>query len=496
MLEDAKVITSTPELKVSFLQRESLELHELGTSGAVVEREVRIPLDSFLEREGGTATLSVYVGVGNLATWSDSFQVAYRGSGWEILPYDPSATVRMSAPTEGASGEFPWDHDTRALDFSGRTHEDLIEAAKAGIMLQPSEPRSEPQSPRALTTLCFKQHVQQVGAGVGEDVFDSNNAHYRSAGMWIVVGSAFSGLLDANGCTPPLNMSAGFKTISALPLYQINGRTVMAKTLGESSSPWLSFNILFYPSGGTVEYTFSPAPYQAHFNIGLFAISGLRRWPGNYTGVYLFWAEGDHNRYHWWDPDKYIEVQSHLSKTMVGHELGHAFFDHNTSSNFQSYDFSVHWTPPCDAGEDWGHDIDSVEYAQPTFSEAAATYYAAVSWNFRDVNGNCWLYHPRYPTGVNCDNGQTALPLSFAIQECSITWYAYGVEIDWLRVLWNVRTSGTQPGDDDLLDWIDASPFSYNLINTYDNLNIAAFIMGGPIKTNWDIAKVANGLVP
>ncbi|MBX3182756.1 MAG: hypothetical protein KIT72_18815 [Polyangiaceae bacterium] len=494
MLEDAEVITSTPELKVSFLQRESLELHELGTSGSVIEREVRIQLDSFLEREGDIATLSVYLGVGNLATWSDTFQVAYRRSGWEILPYDPSATVRVSALTEGTSGEFPWDPDTRALDFSGRTHEDLIEAAKAGITLQPSEPRSEMQSPRALTTLCFKQHVQQVGAGVGEDLFDSDSAHHRSAGMWIVVGSAFSGILDANGCTPPLNMSAGFKTISALPLYQVNGRTVLTRSWGASSSPWLSFNILFYPSGGTVEYTFSPAPYYPHFNTGLFAISGLRRWPGNDAYLYMFWVESDHNRYRSWDTGD-LEIRDYDNKTMVNHELGHAFFDRNTSADFMSNDFIIADPPPCDKGGNKGHDIDSTEHAQATFSEAAATYYAAVSWNFRDLNGDCWLYHHDYTGGVNCDGGQTLLPLAFMENKCSV-WSGRGVEIDWLRALWNIRTSGAMPADDAILSWIDAAPSAYTLSNTYSNLDAAANLVGGSINTNWDSTKITNGLNP
>ncbi|MBX3182870.1 MAG: hypothetical protein KIT72_18245 [Polyangiaceae bacterium] len=477
---------------VAFQQSGRVQIHDIHSAPkARSPREVHVPLDEFLQREAGIATLAVQFAAGDQSTWSDAVQVIHRERRWEILPPDVGATVRVSEPTEDDNGELPWDGHTRAFEFPGRTPQEVIQSARWGTPLQPSEVLPAVQSPRALTTVCFKQVVLQTGAGVGEDVFSANVGQYRSSKMMVHMPGYYFGILDANGCTSPLDLPGGDISITAFPFYVTNSRVAFVETWQEPSPNWPLIFTANIPAGGTYELLFWPISRQPEFNIGLFAITGLQRWPGPNSGEYHFLARAPEDK----NAGGSIHIKSHLDKTLVGHELGHAFFSRNTSVSFAASDYSIADAWPCNAGGVGGHDIDSTEYAQSTFTEAVATYYAAVSWNYRDQDGDCWLYHPGYPTGVNCDGGQTALPLAFMKNKCS-PWTGRGVEIDWLRALWNIRTSGAKTSDNSLLNWIDAAPNAYTLTNTYSNLDAAANTMGGALNTNWDTTKVTNGLNP
>lgn len=69
----------------------------------------------------------------------------------------------------------------------------------------------------------------------------------------------------------------------------------------------------------------------------------------------------------------------------------------------------------------------------------------------------------------------------------------YGVEVDWLRVLWHVRTAATKPTTNDVIGWINTT--GYTTSNAYSKLDARANTVGGNINTNWDANKVGDGVV-
>jgi hypothetical protein len=80
-------------------------------------------------------------------------------------------------------------------------------------------------------------------------------------------------------------------------------------------------------------------------------------------------------------------------------------------------------------------------------------------------------------------------------EECNMPWAGRGVEIDWLRQLWDVRTDGTSPPSmNSMITWIDWTAGVIWKENAYQQLSSAADIVGGTLNATWDSRAPTNGV--
>ncbi|MCC6216135.1 MAG: hypothetical protein IT376_14825 [Polyangiaceae bacterium] len=503
-------------------------------AGSGSEATLSLPIDSLAPSAsvGDRVTVAFEVTSDAGAAWSNALQLERGAAGWvaaqgtprfdavpadkraEALPVGIPAGVPPLAPSPGAPAA------PGALGSAGPGVE--VEAVPAGRAATPA-PRSavaarqrlaDRAAPRvemgaaaaqevyplaSSTTLCFQQMVLMNGEGVGEDYLNAD-AMYGSAGMWVSVSGVWGGYLSSSGCTPPLNLTSGSRSITAYTQVSLNSRVARVDTNDDGAAVAFTWNANV-TAGGTQTVGFWPLFKQEQFNVSMFAAIALWYNPGTWTGTHHFHAlntvqcgGGSCNS----GGEVYIGTNGGFDKFLVGHEHGHLFFDKNTAvAWWGDYSDDTH-APPCNAGGSTGHDVDSREFSSTTFNEAAASFYGAATFNSTGQD-DCAFYHPRYPNGIDCENGQAwpdyDLPLSFMELRCPTPWAGRGVEVDWLRALWDVRTDGASPPSlNTVLAWIDLAPAAFTRDNAYTNLDAAANTAGGVLNTNWDAAKGPNGV--
>jgi hypothetical protein len=446
--------------------------------------------------------------------WSPAVHLERRDAGWQVLPAPatgPGMSIdelkallrkspvgKLTDPTVSQSGP-------QGSAYAFQPSAQASPSAAPGEPAQAKIMRKVPRLPQGggvttmshtTTNLCFRQSVLMTGEGIGED-FLYVDSEYGSVGMLLYIPGVFFSTLDNSGCTGPVTLSTGTYSVTVWAGSVVNGSLVGVDTNGNDEVPITVFDAFLIDGGAQTVYWWPSA--QENFNIALFAAAGLSANPGTTTANYIFHAGntiacsgGSCNT----GGEIYIAPGAGYDKFLVGHEHGHAFFGINTSVAWWA-DYTASTAAPCNAGDPGGHDIDSKEFSSSTFNEAAASFYGATTFN-STTQTNCWFYHPRYQNGIDCENGQSPpaydLPLQFMEQKCSTAWSGRGVEIDWLRQLWDVRTDGGSMSMNTILGWINSAPSAFTKDNGYQNLDSAANTVGGSLNTNWDNAKGANGI--
>ncbi len=241
----------------------------------------------------------------------------------------------------------------------------------------------------------------------------------------------------------------------------------------------------------------------------MFAVYGLHFNPGTETVNYIFNIRSseaindNRNHYNKTDGEVHLLPGAAQYKWTVVHEMGHAFQDKNTTNDWMAFaDYSINSTLPCNSPPDpvTGYDthgIHSKEYVTTAFGEGFAHFYGAAAFNSMDEPDSCWSDNPIDPW--NCAFGQPNSPQPFMEDKCTRTFDGMGVEVDWLRTLWGVRTGGTmnspQPTTtNEILDWFDTAD-AFTRDNAYEVLNQSAITIGGRLKINWDYFKQLNGIM-
>jgi hypothetical protein len=296
---------------------------------------------------------------------------------------------------------------------------------------------------------------------------------------------------------------SGTYPVTAFASYSPNSNLAQVFTNNNGFVASISWN----PSlggGGTQTVDFWPVGVQEQFNIGIFAMHALAFNPGTTSSTYNFNAfnttgcgGGPGSCY--WGGQIHIVGGGGFDKFLVGHEHGHAFFHKNTSVTWPALDFSVNIGPaPCNDGGSASHDIESMELSTSIVHEATASFYAAAAFN-NTAQTDCAFYHPQYSNGIDCEFGQSSpdydIPTAYMKNRCSTPHAGKGVEFDWLRQLWDVRTDPISPPSmNTMLSWINAISSGWTSTNGYQKLDAAADSVGGQLNTNWDNQKVTNGV--
>lgn len=123
----------------------------------------------------------------------------------------------------------------------------------------------------------------------------------------------------------------------------------------------------------------------------------------------------------------------------------------------------------------------SKEYAGVGLTESLAWLHSLVSFNTVTAGADCKFLE----YGVNCE-GAGGYDLAWMETRCpgdypgSLPMAGHGVEIDWVRALWNVRTGGTSlVSMSGIASWVNLGAGSYTRTNPYDVLDAQANNLGG-----------------
>jgi hypothetical protein len=138
----------------------------------------------------------------------------------------------------------------------------------------------------------------------------------------------------------------------------------------------------------------------------------------------------------------------------------------------------------------------SEEWVGCAVDEGLAHFYSAITWNDVDED-DCWFEY--YKTvgldstpKVNCQDasGNSTFPMAYleaACQEDGLpTINHHGVELDWLRTLWDLRTDNycANPSFTSILNWMrDAGDWTRS--TAYDVLEVKAAEIDGCLYDIW-----------
>jgi hypothetical protein len=187
------------------------------------------------------------------------------------------------------------------------------------------------------------------------------------------------------------------------------------------------------------------------------------------------------------------------AKFIITHELGHAVEQNSAGVGAASNLSDVGNPPaPCQSTAT-NHLLTSREWISTAHTEGFAQFYAAATFNIASPGANCWMNIGG--TLVDCAGNMTHATRWMETQCVNGTFVGRGVELDWLRQFWDVRTQGaSQPTMNTMLRWIRDADNSTNwtTTNAYTLLDAEANDTpnnGTAINTNWDSFKAGNGIV-
>lgn len=147
-----------------------------------------------------------------------------------------------------------------------------------------------------------------------------------------------------------------------------------------------------------------------------------------------------------------------------------------------------------------------MEYVGSALGEGFADFFAAAVWNEQSLGADC-IYRDTISVGgtfnVDCESATANFPLSYMRSTpCSNPDETMGVEVDWLRALWDMRTNynafGAPPSFIEMLTWIYDAP-AWDEQTAYLALDGQADLEGFRLNYAWDDAKAfgtddGNGL--
>ncbi|MBN1656701.1 MAG: hypothetical protein JXA30_23210 [Deltaproteobacteria bacterium] len=453
------------------------------------------------------------------ARWSDSMQIERVDKGWTVRPYGSNSKLALSVrsattmqgdlpPVESPRPPIPADEVLEMLDAAGvSTSAPLAEIAERAATGQSFEATDsagdkggEAMTNGLPTVVCFWQAVQMSDSGVGEDYLNYD-WWWPSAGMLAMVSGSTNwlGYLDVWGCTPPLNITSGYHTaylVSASYPYWASGSGVTVDTDNDGMLVFTMGSV--YITEG-IDQLIPWWPQQMeHFNINLMAVYGLHFNPGIVSTTYEFHAKSTiPGGSQYAGGEVHIATGDSSSKWLVGHEMGHAFFDKNTTKH-PPVNYSICSTFPCNAGcpahpgDPDSHGYNSIEYVSTNVNEGLASFYSAAAFNSMDQT-DCWFGSPNW----SCSTADANHPKKYMESKCvSDPWQGMGVEIDWVRQFWAVRTynAPNHPSTNDMLNWIN-QVIGFHDDNGYFALNAAAEFVGGSLWALWDANKSRNGIM-
>ena len=135
---------------------------------------------------------------------------------------------------------------------------------------------------------------------------------------------------------------------------------------------------------------------------------------------------------------------------------------------------------------------------------ATLTSMLRTCFNSHGDNADCWFGYYKEINGItepviDCEwmNGSPGLTVEYMENECTYIppdMVGRGVELDWLRALWDVHTQGSQHATfTEMIEWMNAAD-RWSPTEAYQNLDEEASQIGGALETDWITAVDLNGI--
>jgi hypothetical protein len=353
-----------------------------------------------------------------------------------------------------------------------------------------------------------------------EDGFNSARGALISVtwvGIPIFVGHLGDGLSGTSGCTGQVvNIPAYPITIYVKVSADgdVNGHTfeVQNDANGNVHDWTVSRTLSSQPANNTLTINYSPTGSDTRaFAAYVASALALYRHNGGLTGG-NFRVRVDALKNRTWGPGYGFDATVFLTergaqrKYVVAHEMGHGILAYRIGDGkaFGNCDLVSEDCPTNDPDDI--HSLTGREYQSCAFSEAFAHFYAVDAFNSHSSNEANFHYYKNeqglgspdidveHGSADNSTNGD--YPDRFMEENCGTNWAGRGVELDWLRLLWDMHTPTTACAPvtfPAITDWLDDAPDWWDW-NTYYDLNNQANAEGGNLDDCWDAFKGGNGV--
>jgi hypothetical protein len=200
-------------------------------------------------------------------------------------------------------------------------------------------------------------------------------------------------------------------------------------------------------------------------------------------------------------PAVLLSTTNSFRKIVTSHELGH-YLQWLKSPSAYGPNVSLYRTDCPAVGESDGpgankHSMGSMEWQSGAFTEGWSHFYAADVWNNHNQSNCKFQYYKDDNPIIDCESPQTGWPNAFMRNMCNNPKIGYGVEIDWLRQLWDVHTNGSSPPSfTAMMNWIASAAgfWGWDNDNVYEVLDDEALSIGGSLWSNWNSTKDVNGV--
>lgn len=354
------------------------------------------------------------------------------------------------------------------------------------------------------TTLCFKFTVGWDDSGIGEDYYNSKNradrnALYNYVRLWDGSYDYSFYLDESGGRCHTLQMERGRTYNANIYAAGTPGGRVLEFTW-PGGAPVYYDGPLYVGSASSQELVIDDEASDYIWQGYLAAALALSKAPGiGSGGIEFVFDDCPSGADACYSPeDDIIYIDNPDNKFAVAHELGHKIL--RLAGAGTNVDYSINASLPCASTPVDGRDVHtqvSQEWQSSAYIEGFANFYADMAFN--NVNEeDCWNYFPLTGAGMDCDSGVgTDTPRKRLYQTCVTAGSnsgksGQGVEIDWERVFWNVRTHGTNdPSFNSMLQWMAAAEdLGFTKSNIYSKLNQAANSYLGAINNRWDTHSV------
>lgn len=384
------------------------------------------------------------------------------------------------------------------------------------------------------TKVCFRTHGNYednnfaLTNGTTEDLWTDDGSKPMRGARYTLRTGGYAGTIVANGYLGD-GLGAGDPGVACSSSFDVPTYTTISidiRSHGEVQGNYIHVYVPYGSStlsvltsvntgsGGTVSKTVtSTGVYERILRIYSTMAYGLYRHAGGAVGkTYKVYPDNnDDDDWGWGIPGGslnafdgiYISEWGSGRKFVLIHELGHRLAERVAGGHVSGGDCGLH-VDGCAASEDEDHSLGSQEHQTCAFAEGWAHFYAADVWNSDDELDCVYRYYKDEqgegrPT-VNCESasGSTngSYPVGYMEASCPTPWSARGVELDWVRQLWDTHTDATN--DPTFTTMINLARDSWSIVwgssSVYSSLDSRATTVGGTLNSNWDGMKATNDI--
>lgn len=389
---------------------------------------------------------------------------------------------------------------------------------------------------------CFKiNNIDYDDSGNDEDIWTGLGDRYlrgvrvsvrkQGASEWAWEGyvndsndSAGTGV----GCTPvfinPSGGHTGYWQLKVTSRGYINGNYLYSRDRATGGLIDIIINNYIVLSSGTFNVSVNPSGSLPEFKVYLAAAEALHtETAGLSNRVFRFKTgieqPGDMCDTCYRQSDNVIYVNTETSdeslKFKFIHELGHWISVITTNGKIRGTGCSgANYQNFTDCPSVGTHAMTSKETGRCAAGEGFAHFYSASIWNLTSES-DCFF---KLWSGVkiNCESGDITHPTRYMEKTCNNdwdwnqdgvdeyhTWDGLGVELDWFRVFWNMRTDACSPTASVstwMSSWLNTIPDfgsnSSSALSAYDKLDTEATKPGqlSSIKNCWNATKEHHGI--